>query len=74
MSDVEKLVPETSIVVPTDPELLLKVMLGDALPIMKVVDAESPFGLPTAVIVYEPVLAEFTVNDAVKVPLDIVQV
>jgi len=75
VSDVENPVPETSIVVPTDPEELLKVMLGDApAPTVKLAGAESPFGLPTAVIVYEPVFAELTVNAAVKVPPDIVQV
>ena len=48
-------------------------MLGEALPIVKLVDAESPPGLPAAVIVYEPALAEFTVNVAVKVPPEMVQ-
>ena len=75
VSDVEKLEPETSIVAPTDPEELLNVMLGDdPTPIVKLVDAESPLGLPTAVTVYEPLLAEATVNVPVIIPPDMEQV
>jgi hypothetical protein len=41
---------------------------------MKVADAKSPLGVPDAVIVYVPGVAEVTLNDADKVPLEIEQV
>lgn len=75
MSAVEKPEPETPTVVPIAADEVPNVMVGEVpATIVKLVNAESPPGLPTAVIVYEPVLAVATVNLPVNVPLETEQV
>lgn len=74
MSAVEKPEPETSTVVPTAADEVLNVTVGVApVAIVKLVDAESSPGLPTAVIVYVPAYALATVKLPVSVPLDMEQ-
>jgi len=73
VSAVEKSEPSTSTDTPTGTEVALSVIDGDAPLTVKLAEAESPPGLPVAVIVYVPDAAETTVNDADKVPPEIEQ-
>jgi hypothetical protein len=75
VSEVENPEPDTSTVLPTAADEVLNVTVGDVpAVIVKLLDAESSPGLPTAVIVYVPVLAAATVNVPVKVPPEMEQV
>lgn len=77
VSAVLKPDPDTSTTPPGSAEEALNVIcapLPPAAAIVKLVAAESPPGLPTAVIVYVPVLAAATVNVPVNVPPETEQV
>jgi hypothetical protein len=71
---VEKSDPVTSTDAPTGAEVELSVSDGGAPLTVKLAEAESPPGLPLAVIVYVPDAIEATVNVAVSAPLETEQV
>ena len=75
VSDEEKPEPVMSTVAPAAADDAPNVMVGeDPAEIVKLLDAESPAGLPATVIVYVPSLAEATTKLPVRVPADTVQV
>ena len=73
VSAVEKSAPSTSTDAPTTAEVELSVIDGDAPLTVKLAVAESPPGVPLAVIVYVPDATSVTSNDADKVPPEIEQ-
>jgi hypothetical protein len=73
VSAEEKPEPDTSTLAPTEAESGLS-RIEAALVTVKLPEAESPPGLPFAIIVYTPDATSPTVNVAVNVPLEIEQV
>jgi len=74
VSAVEKSNPVTSTDAPTGAEVELSVIDGDAPLTVKLAEAESPLGLPLAVMVYVLDAIEATVNVAASAPPAIEQV
>jgi hypothetical protein len=61
-------------VLPAIADEVLNVMLGEVPePTVKLADAESPPGVPNALMVYVPASMEATVKEPVNVPLEIEQ-
>jgi hypothetical protein len=66
--------PDTSTLAPTEAEVGLNTIDGGAPVTVKLAEAESPPGLPLAVIVFTPDATSPTVNVAVNVPPETEQV